>query len=217
MEAIILLGAPGCGKGTVGEGLAKQGDYRHVSTGAAFRQTLEEGSPEGEAIRSCIESGCLVPDELVLNVVEAVVRRHPGDRILWDGFPRTLCQAKAFEAMLKKYGYSITHVVCFEISTECIVARLADRMICTQCETVYSRRLRPPRREGVCDRCGSRVGKRRDDDADIVRRRMAVYEEQTEPLVTYFETVNLLCRLDASQPPDRVLSDMEGILSLPVS
>lgn len=210
MEAIVFLGPPGSGKGTAAEGLVERTPYKHVSTGELFRAAVEEGGELGEAIRPLMTGGGLVPDDLVMRLVSDVVRRESGGRLLFDGFPRSLAQAEAFQRLVDEGGHRIDAVIWFAIEEADVVARLQCRRICGACGTVYNLASKAPAVDGVCDACGGALAQRPDDEADTVRERMRVYEERTAPLIAFYRTKGVLITVDANRPPAAVLRDVEA-------
>ncbi len=211
MEAIVLLGGPGSGKGTAATTLARSGEFDHISTGELFRAAMADGSTIGEAIRPFMDQGKLVPDELVAEVVAEVLDgTSPTAKILFDGFPRTVPQAVSFAAYLDGAGSTLRHVFLFDVERDELIRRLAGRLVCSSCTAVYNQYSHPPKAEGCCDHCGSALVQRDDDREETVRRRLDVYDANTAPLIGYYEELGLLRRLPADQTPETVLAAMRS-------
>ncbi|MDA8195505.1 MAG: adenylate kinase [Thermaerobacter sp.] len=202
---LVLLGAPGAGKGTQAAALAAHYRIPHISTGDIFRQNLSQGTRLGLMARGYMDQGLLVPD----NVTEAMVadRLREADALagfVLDGFPRTLPQADALEQMLAGWQAELTAAVLLAVSAERLVARLTARRVCPQCGATYHLAFHPPQTAGVCDRCGAALVQRDDDAAPTVRTRISVYEEQTAPLITFYRARSLLQEVNGEQPVDVV-------------
>lgn len=199
MSDVILLGAPGSGKGTQAARLANERGWVHLSTGDLFRSHLVDETPLGLVARSYMDKGELVPDAVTVDMVRELLASIPHDaRVVYDGFPRTVAQAEALDELLSEAGRSLSSVVLLEVPRDELVSRMTQRATCVNCQTVYNLRTSPPREEGVCDRCGGRVVRRSDETPEIIERRLAVYEAQTKPLVQLYSKRGLLRRVDAT-------------------
>ena len=180
---LILLGAPGAGKGTQAELLVQKLGIPSISTGNMLREAMANGSELGKQVKSYMDSGSLVPDELILGIVaERVSRPDCQKGFILDGVPRTLAQAQALDAK----GVRIDHVVSMEIDDDVIVGRMSGRRVCTKCGASYHITANPPKAEGICDLCGAAVATRKDDAPETVRHRLNVYHESTEILKDYY-------------------------------
>ena len=180
---LILLGAPGAGKGTQAELLNKQLGIPTISTGNMLREAMANGSELGKQVKSCMESGSLVSDELVLQLVaERTSCADCQNGFILDGVPRTLAQAQALDAK----GLVVDHVVSIEIDDEVITGRMTGRRVCTKCGATYHVAVNPPKQEGICDLCGQPVSIRKDDAPETVRHRLEVYHKSTEVLKDYY-------------------------------
>lgn len=200
MQAIILLGAPGAGKGTVAATLTEATDFRHVSTGDMLREAVKSGSEVGRKAQSYMEAGTLVPDDVIIGIVrERLEAGRPDDRYMFDGFPRTLEQARLLDEALEALNGELKAVFLLEVPEDVLVDRISGRRICRNCGAVYHARNLPPKQEGVCDQCGGELYQRPDDNEETVRNRLSVYSEQTAPLIDYYEQRNLLARVDAAR------------------
>ena len=185
---MILLGPPGVGKGTQGVLLAEGMGWRHVATGDLLRAHRREGTELGRKAQAYMDRGELVPDLLIIDMVRHVLGSlDPATGVVFDGFPRTVPQAEALGGVLAESSQRVSRVVVLEADDELIVRRLAGRRSCPRCGAVYNVHFGPPAEEGRCDRCGSELVHREDDRLETVRRRLAVYREETEPLVRFYE------------------------------
>ena len=200
---LILLGAPGAGKGTQAVRLSAACGLPHVSTGDLFRANLREGTPLGEKARSFMDAGRLVPDEVVLEMLfDRVARPDCADGYLLDGFPRTLAQARALEERLAEDDR--IRVLQIDVPDETLVERAAGRLICKACGNIQHRIFSPPRREGVCDLCGGELHQRSDDRPEVVRERLRVYHEETAQVVRHYADLGVLETVDGEGSPDEV-------------
>jgi len=207
---VVFLGPPGSGKGTQAKRLSQEMSMLHISTGDLLREAVKKGTPLGKRAKEYMDRGELVPDEVVISLIEEVMPKDGG--FILDGFPRTVPQAIALEEMLKKYGREIDKVVLFEISEEAVVDRLSGRLTCSVCGAVYHVMYNPPKQEGVCDLCGGKLIQRDDDKEEVVRRRFKVYKEQTQPLVEFYEKRHKLISLDATKNVEEVHSRLLEVL-----
>lgn len=199
---LIFLGPPGSGKGTQAKKLSQELSLVHISTGDLLREAVKKETDLGKRAREYMERGELVPDSLMVSLIEEAMPRQGG--FILDGFPRTVPQALALEDMLKRYGRSLDRVILFEVSEEVVVERLSGRLTCSSCGAVYHVRYNPPKQEGVCSLCGGRLFQREDDREDVVRKRFRVYKEQTEPLVEFYRKRDKLISLDATQSVEEI-------------
>lgn len=183
---LILLGAPGAGKGTQGALLAERHGIQRISTGDLLRDAVRRGTPLGQEAKRYMDAGELVPDDLILRMMKDVMAGAEEGFIL-DGFPRTLDQARALEGALAELGLGLDGVVVLEVPDEVLVKRISGRRSCPECNTIYNVFFDAPEVDGVCDRCGGSLVERADDDASTVKRRLEVYRRQTEPLIQFYE------------------------------
>lgn len=202
---LILLGAPGAGKGTQAEMLLERLSIPSISTGNMLREAMKNGTDLGKQVKSCMDSGALVPDQLVLGIVaERTQQPDCANGFILDGVPRTLAQAEA----LDKMGVRIDHVVSIELSDEEVESRMTGRRVCTGCGASYHIVANPTKVEGVCDLCGSQVTTRKDDAPETVRNRLAVYHQSTEVLKDYYKSAGKLRVIDGKQPIEDVFQDI---------
>ncbi len=210
---LILLGPPGVGKGTQAERLAESYRIAHISTGEMFRDAVARGLELGKQANKYMAAGELVPDEIVIGMVEERLSRpDTAAGFLLDGFPRTTAQAEALDVLLKRIGRPITAVIGLRADQEVLVKRLSGRRVCRKCGATYHADNRPPAKEGVCDQCGGAVQQRKDDQAEAVRTRLVEYQSKTASLTDYYEKMGLLEAVDASGPVDEVLSVIQSLV-----
>lgn len=193
MEAIILLGGPGAGKGTQAELLKKQTDYLHVSTGDMLRAAIQAGSSVGLEAKKFMEAGALVPDDVILRIIEERISKEAASaRFMFDGFPRTIEQAEGLDRLFKKQGGTIKHVFNLVVERSILLRRLTGRRVCKVCGAVYHMANKPPKKEGVCDVDAGGLYQRADDSEATILNRLEVYENQTAPLIAYYQQQGLL-------------------------
>jgi len=186
---IILLGAPGAGKGTVAEILMEKYGISQISTGDMLRSAVKSGSELGKAAREYMNRGELVPDSLIMDIMEKRLQAGDcGKGFILDGFPRTIGQAESLAAMLKKLGMKIDAIVNLEVPEDVIVRRLGSRRTCSNadCQAIYNIYTKPSKREGICDKCGSPTIQRDDETEEAIKKRLATYAEKTAPLIDYY-------------------------------
>ena len=193
---LILLGAPGAGKGTQADLLVKKLSIPAISTGNMLREAIANGSELGRKIKKLMDEGSLVPDELILGIVAERTRQPDCNKgFILDGVPRTPAQAEA----LDKMGIQIDHVVSIEVDDAVIEGRMTGRRVCTKCGASYHIVANPPKQEGICDQCGADVAIRKDDAPETVRNRLKIYHESTEPLKDYYTAQNKLRSVEGNQ------------------
>jgi adenylate kinase len=212
---VILLGGPGAGKGTQAARIVVDHGLPHVSTGEMLRAAVARGTEMGREAQKYMESGRLVPDEVVIGVVrDRLAEPDAAEGFLLDGFPRTVPQAEALDAMLAEAGREITHVVLIDVPAEELVQRIAGRRSCATCGKIYNVTFDPPRADGVCDADGGPLTQRADDNEETVRNRIAVYERQTAPLIGYYAERGVLeSALGGGKVPDDVYEQVGRILA----
>lgn len=212
---LVLLGAPGSGKGTQAERIAPAFGVPHISTGDMLRAALKAGTELGLAAKGYMDKGELVPDEVVVGIIrERLAQPDAARGFMLDGFPRTIEQAEALDEMLSKAGRVITDVLLIDVPEEELVRRLAGRRTCRNCGKGYHVEFDPPKTEGVCDACGGEVYQRADDNEVTVRNRLAVFARQTEPLIGYYRSRGVLKTVfGGGRMPNDVYGDVQKALA----
>lgn len=197
------MGPPGVGKGTVSERLSGRLDCRHISTGNLLREALAQGTSLGRKAEGYMSRGELVPDDLIVALVEEQFERHGDARFLLDGFPRTMAQAKLLDESLARRNARVDDVIVLEAPDEVVLKRLSGRRLCGSCGAGYHVLFIPPRREGVCDRCGGALAQRPDDREEAIMRRLAGYARQMDELGPYYRARKVLFPVDATGTPEQ--------------
>ena len=210
---VIMLGAPGAGKGTQAKKLAAAYSIPHISTGDIFRANIKEGTELGKKAKAYMDAGQLVPDELVCDlVVDRIQQDDCKNGYLLDGFPRTIPQAEALDAAVEKLGEKIDYAVNIDVPDDNIINRMSGRRACVGCGATYHIVFNPPKVEDVCDVCGKSLILRDDDKPETVKTRLDVYHAQTQPLIDYYAGRGVLVTVDGTQNMDKVFSDIKDIL-----
>lgn len=210
---IIMLGAPGAGKGTQAKKIAAKYHVPHISTGDIFRANIKEGTELGKKAQEYMDQGLLVPDELVCDLV--VDRIHKDDcenGFILDGFPRTIPQADALDGALAQNGEKIEYAIDVEVPDENIIKRMAGRRSCKDCGAIFHLVYNPPKKENCCDVCGGPLVLRDDDKEETVKKRLDVYHEQTAPLIDHYKKAGSLYEVDGTQDINVVFEEIESIL-----
>jgi adenylate kinase len=211
---LVLLGPPGAGKGTQADRLRSDFNLPYYSTGIILREAVDAQSELGKKAKEYMDSGDLVPDELICDVIaERFDSGEADDGFLLDGFPRTVGQAEMLDRLLDSRGRELTAVLLIEAPDDEVVRRLSGRRTCAKGQHVYHLEFDPPKHEGVCDQDGSRLIQRDDDKPETVRKRLAVYHEQTEPLVDWYNDKGVLRRFDGTRSPDEVHDRIRATLA----
>jgi adenylate kinase len=211
---IVFLGAPGVGKGTQAQWVAARFHQPKISTGDILREAVRNQTPLGLQAKACMDQGKLVPDDVVVGIVEEKLAQPECARgFLLDGFPRTVRQAEELDAMLKTRGQKLDQVINVVVAKDEVVRRLTGRRSCPKCQAVYHVEFAPPKREGICDKCGAELVQRSDDTKATVEARLSVYEEQTAPLISFYRRRGLLSDLDGSGRIEAVQQRLLGLLT----
>jgi len=211
---IIFLGAPGSGKGTQSKLLAERFHIPQVSTGDLLRAAVANQTPLGLKAKATMDAGELVADELVLDmIVERTKARDAADGFILDGFPRNLDQAKALDPMLERMGKPLDRVLSLDVALDELTRRLAGRLICQGCGQIFNRFSSPPKLEGVCDRCGAHVIHRDDDNEKTVVKRLQVYEQQTKPLIRYYEEKDMLTHVSGEKDIQEIFQTLVKVIA----
>ena len=210
---IIMLGAPGAGKGTQAKKIASKYSIPHISTGDIFRANIKNGTELGKKAKTYMDQGLLVPDELVVDlVVDRVAADDCANGYVLDGFPRTIPQAEALDAALEKKGEAMEYAINVEVPDENIVKRMSGRRACVACGATYHIEHIPPKTEGICDTCGKELILRDDDKPETVLKRLNVYHEQTQPLIDYYTGKGILKEVDGTKDMSEVFDEIVAIL-----
>lgn len=211
---LILMGAPGAGKGTQAETLTKRYDIPQISTGDMFRAAVKSGTELGLAAKACMESGKLVPDDVTIGIVrERLAQKDCENGFILDGFPRTVSQADALKQILDDLGRQLTAVININVPSEYLVERAVGRRVCKKCGATYNVKFRPPKVSGVCDNCGGELYQRADDTAETMKNRLAAYEKSTRPLIDYYKERGIYTEIDGRQSIEKVTEDLLSVLS----
>jgi adenylate kinase len=209
---LILLGPPGAGKGTQAKLLTEKFSIPQISTGDILRAAVKDGTPMGQKAKAFMNTGGLVPDEVVVGIVRDRLQEEDcNNGFILDGFPRTVAQADALQASLQEMGKDLDRVISLEVDTEALVERLTGRRTCKECGRGYHVKFDSSRVAGICDTCGGTLFQRDDDQEETIRKRLQVYADQTSPLIRYYREAGVLMELDGMQPIRLV---QEKLLSL---
>ncbi len=210
---IIMLGAPGAGKGTQAQMIADQYHIPHVSTGDIFRANIKNGTELGMEAKKYMDQGLLVPDELTVKILlDRVAEEDCKEGYLLDGFPRTIPQAEVLDKALTELGDEIDYAINVDVPDENIVKRMSGRRACLSCGSTYHMEHIPPKKEGVCDKCGNELVLRDDDKPETVLNRLEVYHKQTQPLIQFYEEKGVLRTVDGTKPMKEVFDSIVEIL-----
>ncbi|MGN0292185.1 MAG: adenylate kinase [Lachnospiraceae bacterium] len=210
---IIMLGAPGAGKGTHAKKISEKYNIPHISTGDIFRANIKEGTELGKKAKEYMDQGLLVPDELTCDLVmDRIQQDDCKNGFVLDGFPRTIPQAEALTAALEKIGESMDYALDIEIADEKIVERMSGRRVCAKCGAPYHIVNIPPKKEGICDSCGGELQFRADDQPETVLKRLGVYHEQTQPLIEYYNKQGILKEIDGTKSVEEGFASIVEIL-----
>lgn len=211
---IIMLGAPGAGKGTQAQMIADKFNIPHISTGDIFRANIKNGTELGKKAKEFMDKGQLVPDELTVQLLlDRVANEDCKNGYVLDGFPRTIPQADVLGNELTKLGDKVDFAINVDVPDENIVRRMSGRRACLKCGATYHIEHIPPKKEGICDKCGSELVQREDDKPETVQNRLSVYHEQTQPLIDYYDKKNILKTVDGTKDMQEVFSNIVGILN----
>ncbi|MBH1941238.1 adenylate kinase [Mobilitalea sibirica] len=210
---VIMLGAPGAGKGTQAKRLAAKYGIPHISTGDIFRANIKEQTELGKKAKVYMDQGLLVPDELVVDLVVDRFKNPDCEKgYVLDGFPRTIPQAKALDEALAKHNDAIEFAIDVDVPDSNIISRMAGRRACVNCGGTYHVVTIPPKKEGICDVCGGELILREDDKPETVEKRLKVYHEQTQPLIDYYQNKGVLKSVDGTRHMDDVFADIVNIV-----
>ena len=207
---LLIVGGPGAGKGTQAQFIVEKYGVAHISTGDMFREAIANETPTGLIAKGYISKGALVPDEVTVALVKDRIQQKDCEKgFLLDGFPRTLVQAEALDAMLKELGKKVDKVIEIDVADDVLVSRISGRLICPKCGASFHAVNHKPKKEGICDECGSALTQRKDDTPETAVNRIAVYHNQTEPILGYYAKQGLVLKVDGIGTIDEIFSRIE--------
>lgn len=210
---IVMLGAPGAGKGTQADRISEKYAIPHISTGDIFRSNIKAGTELGNKAKQYMDQGLLVPDEITIGMLlDRIAEDDCKGGYILDGFPRTIPQADSLTDALRKRGEAIDFAINIDVPDDAIIGRMSGRRACLKCGATYHVVSAPPKREGICDKCGEKLVIRDDDKPETVKKRLKVYHEQTQPLIEYYRKQGVLKSVDGTLGMDRVFADICAIL-----
>lgn len=211
---IILMGAPGAGKGTQAAQIMKKFNIPQISTGDIFRAAVTEGTPLGKKAAEFMQKGALVPDEVTVGIMrERLSKPDCAGGFILDGFPRTVSQADALNKIFTDLNFSLDFVVNIHVPPEDLIERAVGRRICKNCGSAFHVKFKIPKKFGFCDNCGGELYQRADDSAETMKNRLSVYEASTRPLIDYYKNLGKYAQIDGRQPIDKVTSDIFSLFS----
>ena len=211
---LVILGPPGAGKGTQADFIVKKYNIVHISTGDIFRENIKNHTKLGEKAKSYMDKGLLVPDELVIDLVEdRLAKDDCKDGFLLDGFPRTVAQGVSLDAILDRQDKSLTKVINIDVKPEILIERAVGRRVCKSCGSTFHIKYNPPKEDGICDSCHEKLIQRDDDTENTVKTRIKVYFEQTAPLIDYYKAQDLLLNINGESDIKKVFDDIVQGLS----
>ncbi|MCM1130831.1 MAG: adenylate kinase [Roseburia sp.] len=210
---LLIMGRPGAGKGTQAANIKKYYKIPHISTGDMFREAQKNETPLGLIVKSYLDKGLLVPDEVTIRVVkERLLEDDCKEGFLLDGFPRTIAQAEALDSLLKENEIVLDAVLDVNVPAEILIKRIVGRRICDNCKATYHIEFNPPKKEGICNVCGTPLTQRKDDNLEAIQNRLNDYDTQTKPLLEFYAKKNLLKEVNGNQTPEKVFEDIKAVL-----
>jgi adenylate kinase len=209
---LILLGGPGAGKGTQAKKLVEKYNIPQISTGDILRGAVKNNTELGQKAKSFMDAGELVPDDVIIGIVKDRIQENDCEKgFIFDGFPRTTAQAEELDTMLTELNIKLDSAINFKVSDEVIVARMSGRRTCAQCQAVFNIKFNPPKQEGVCDKCSGELTQRDDEKEDVVRNRLKVYEDQTAPLIDFYNNKGLLKDINGEQEINTIFEEVTNM------
>ena len=210
---IIMLGAPGAGKGTQAKLISEQYNIPHISTGDIVRENIKNGTELGKKAKEYMDKGLLVPDELTCDlVVDRISKDDAANGYILDGFPRTIAQANVLTEALAKRGEAIDYAIDIDVADDFIIKRMSGRRACLTCGATYHIEFAPPKKEGICDSCGKELVLRDDDKPETVKKRLEVYHSQTQPLIDYYSKAGVLHKFDGTAKIEDIFASIRKLL-----
>ncbi|MDY6820493.1 MAG: adenylate kinase [Deferribacterota bacterium] len=203
MKNVVLLGAPGAGKGTQANMIREHFGLNHIATGDLIRDEIRKGSPLGIKAKSYSDKGLLAPDDLVINMIKDRIKNEDKGFLL-DGFPRNVAQAKALDKLIKELGLDEPYIIYIDVDDNTVISRLTARRYCVNCNKIYNIMSNPPKEYDLCDYCGGRLSTRKDDNVDTVKKRLEVFRKETYPLIEYYKDRRRFHTVDGSNDPNDV-------------
>lgn len=211
---LLIMGRPGAGKGTQAANIKEYYGIPHISTGDMFRAAIKEGTELGKLAKSYMDKGALVPDEVTIGIVkERLLKDDCKKGFLLDGFPRNVLQAEALDSFMKEQGITLDAVLDVNVDASILIRRIVGRRICKTCGATYHIDFNKPKKEGICDNCGTPLIQRADDTIETAGSRLEVYDKQTAPLLAYYEKQNLLKTVNGDQELNKVFEDIKAVLA----
>ncbi len=211
---LVFLGPPGAGKGTQASRLGEEWGIPQISTGDVLRQAVADQTPQGVEAKACMDAGQLVPDEVVIGIVrDKLASPECAKGFILDGFPRTTGQAASLGDILTGFSAPLDRAVAFQVSEKSLIERLSGRRTCSGCQAMFHVVFAAPKADGVCDRCGAALIQRDDDQEAVIRKRLEVYQQSTQPLLDYYANLGLLVNVPAETSADQVYSDLKAALA----
>jgi adenylate kinase len=211
---LLIMGRPGAGKGTQAANIKEYYGIPHISTGDMFRAAIKEGTELGKLAKSYMDKGALVPDEVTIGIVkERLLKDDCKKGFLLDGFPRNVLQAEALDSFMKEQGIGLDAVLDVNVDASILIRRIVGRRICKTCGATYHIEFNKPKKDGICDNCGTPLIQRADDTIETAGSRLEVYDKQTAPLLAYYEKQNLLKTVNGDQELNKVFEDIKAVLA----
>jgi adenylate kinase len=211
---IVLIGAPGSGKGTQSRQFIDKYGFVQLSTGDVLRAAISDKKEVGLLAKTFMDQGKLVPDEVMIKLVEDFMSQQTGKSVIFDGFPRTVAQAESLNLMLNKIAAPIKKVVYFKINPQILVKRLTGRRTCSQCGEIYHIETKPSSKGHICEKCGGSLTQRPDDKEEVIGERLAQFEKNTGPTIEFYRAKGMLVEIDSAQEPDVVFKEIVKVLDL---
>ncbi len=207
---LVLLGPPGAGKGTQAELILKYFKIPHISTGDILREHIKNNTALGQKVKEYTDSGRLVPDDIILEIVQDRISKDDcSNGFLFDGFPRTIAQAEALDSILAEKGIELDFVINLDVEDQIIIDRILNRRFCPKCGKIYNLKLNPPKKDNICDDCNVELQQRKDDKLEVIKNRLEVYRQQTQPLITYYNSKNILINVPGDDTPEHIFEQIK--------